>query len=71
MYLAVVNGAIDINQTNFKLAEGSPAIDAGNPNYSPSNRYSMENLDQQILQMQFHIAVLKILQMDGHNLVHQ
>ena len=36
MYLAVVDGAIDINQTNFKLAEGSPAIDAGNPNYSPS-----------------------------------
>jgi hypothetical protein len=32
---AVVDGAIDINQTNFKLAEGSPAIDAGNPNYSP------------------------------------
>ena len=32
---SVVNGAIDINQTNFKLAEGSPAIDAGNPNYSP------------------------------------
>ena len=32
---AVVNGTIDINQTNFKLAEGSPAIDAGNPNYSP------------------------------------
>ena len=33
---SVVNGAIDINQTNFKLVEGSPAIDAGNPNYSPS-----------------------------------
>jgi hypothetical protein len=33
---SVVNGAIDINQTNFKLAEGSPAIDAGNTNYSPS-----------------------------------
>jgi len=32
---AVVNGTIDIHQTNFKLAEGSPAIDAGNPNYSP------------------------------------
>ena len=32
---AVVNGTIDINQTNFKLVEGSPAIDAGNPNYSP------------------------------------
>ncbi len=32
---SVVNGAIDINQTNFKLAEGSPAIDAGNLNYSP------------------------------------
>ena len=33
---SVVNGAIDISQTNFKLAEGSPAIDAGNTNYSPS-----------------------------------
>tara|TARA_B110000003_G_scaffold96909_1_gene99051 strand:+ start:29931 stop:32234 length:2304 start_codon:yes stop_codon:yes gene_type:complete len=33
---SVVNGAIDINQTNFKLAEGSPAIDTGNTNYSPS-----------------------------------
>ena len=33
---SLVNGAIDISQTNFKLAEGSPAIDAGNTNYSPS-----------------------------------
>ena len=33
---SVVNGAIDISQTNFKLTEGSPAIDAGNTNYSPS-----------------------------------
>ena len=33
---SVVNVAIDISQTNFKLAEGSPAIDAGNTNYSPS-----------------------------------
>ncbi len=32
---------------------------------------SMEFQDQQILQMQFHTAVLKIRQMDGHNLVHQ
>lgn len=30
-----VNGAININETNFKLSESSPAIDAGNPNYSP------------------------------------
>jgi len=30
-----VYGAIDINQTNFVLLENSPAIDAGNPNYSP------------------------------------
>ena len=31
----VVNGMIDINQTNFELIEGSPAIDAGNPIFSP------------------------------------
>ena len=30
-----VNGAINIDETNFKLSESSPAIDAGNPNYSP------------------------------------
>lgn len=30
-----VNGAIDIDETNFQLTENSPAIDAGNPNYSP------------------------------------
>ena len=30
-----VNGAIDITETNFELTENSPAIDAGNPNYSP------------------------------------
>ena len=30
-----VNGAIDIRQTNFELIENSPAINAGNPNFSP------------------------------------
>lgn len=30
-----VNGAIDIRQTKFKLLENSPAINAGNPNFSP------------------------------------
>ena len=32
---SVVNGAIDISQTNFELLEGSPAIDAGNSSFSP------------------------------------
>jgi hypothetical protein len=32
---SVVNGGIDINQTNFELAQGSPAIDTGNPSFSP------------------------------------
>ena len=35
----VVNGAIDITQTNFQLTENSPAIDAGDSNYSPDNDY--------------------------------
>ena len=30
-----VNGPIDIDQTNFQLTENSPAIDAGDSNYSP------------------------------------
>lgn len=30
-----VNGPIDITETNFEITENSPAIDAGNPNYSP------------------------------------
>ena len=30
-----VNGAIDINQTNFELTENSPAINAGDSAYSP------------------------------------
>lgn len=33
---SVVNGPIDINQTNFELLSNSPAINAGNPNYSPA-----------------------------------
>lgn len=31
-----VNGAIDISQANFELTENSPAINAGDSNYSPS-----------------------------------
>ena len=31
----IVNGAIDISQTNFELTQDSPAIDAGDPNFSP------------------------------------
>ena len=33
----VVNGAIDISLTNFELSASSPAIDSGNPNFSPLN----------------------------------
>ena len=33
----VVNGAIDISLTNFELSANSPAIDSGNPNFSPLN----------------------------------
>ena len=32
---SVVNGPIDINQTNFELSADSPAINAGNSYYSP------------------------------------
>ena len=32
-----VNGAIDISLTNFELSADSPAIDSGNPNFSPLN----------------------------------
>ena len=31
----IVNGAIDMSQTNFELTQDSPAIDAGDPNFSP------------------------------------
>ena len=30
----IVNGAIDMSQTNFELTQDSPAIDAGDPNFS-------------------------------------
>ena len=33
----VVNGSIDISLTNFELSASSPAIDSGNPNFSPLN----------------------------------
>ena len=33
----IVNGLIDMDQTNFQLTENSPAIDAGDSNYSPQN----------------------------------
>ena len=33
----VVNGLIDMSGTDFSLATDSPAINAGNPNYSPVN----------------------------------
>ena len=34
-----VNGAIDISQANFELTENSPAINAGDSNYSPSDDF--------------------------------
>ena len=36
---AVVNGPIDISVTDFSLATNSPAIDAGDPSYSPSHDF--------------------------------
>jgi parallel beta-helix repeat protein len=36
---AVVNGPIDISVTDFSLATNSPAIDAGDPSYSPSQDF--------------------------------
>ena len=36
---AVVNGPIDILVTDFSLATNSPAIDAGDPSYSPSHDF--------------------------------
>ena len=32
---SIVDGAIDMSQTNFELMTNSPAINTGNPNYSP------------------------------------
>ena len=32
---AVVNGPIDISATDFSITPNSPAIDAGDPSYSP------------------------------------
>lgn len=34
-----VNGPIDISQANFELTENSPAINAGDSNYSPSDDF--------------------------------
>tara|TARA_B100001094_G_scaffold144853_1_gene140320 strand:- start:61 stop:2355 length:2295 start_codon:yes stop_codon:yes gene_type:complete len=34
-----VNGAIDISQANFELTENSPAINAGDSNYSPPDDF--------------------------------
>ena len=34
-----VNGAIDISQANFELTENSPAINAGDSSYSPSDDF--------------------------------
>ena len=31
-----INGSVDISQINLQLLSNSPAIDAGNPNYSPA-----------------------------------
>ena len=36
---STVNGAIDISQANFELTENSPAINAGDSNYSPSDDF--------------------------------
>ena len=36
---STVNGAIDISQANFQLTENSPAINAGDSNYSPSDDF--------------------------------
>ena len=33
----VVNGPLEINGTDFSLSEDSPAIDSGNPSYSPTD----------------------------------
>ena len=33
----IVNGPLEINGTDFSLSEDSPAIDSGNPSYSPTH----------------------------------
>ena len=68
-----VNGPLTIEGTDFSLMEGSPAINAGNPSYSPSmiltaiqDRFQQALLHQQVLKMQLEVGQHLVQQLKQH-----
>ncbi len=63
---SVVNGPIDISATDFSITPNSPAIDAGDPSYTPENDFL--GTQDQHFPMQFPSQVSKIRRAAGLNL---